>query len=94
MENKLTSKPNRHIVTIITKDQKTLKIEKRLAFRSNLIKAMLEDRHDTDEPVPILQFDEKTILKVFDFIRHEIEVERLPEIPKPVPTERLHDCVP
>jgi|LauGreDrversion4_2_1035121.scaffolds.fasta_scaffold1338450_1 hypothetical protein len=55
---------------------------------------MLEDRHDTDEPVPILQFDEKTILKVFDFIRHEIEVERLPEIPKPVPTERLHDCVP
>lgn len=27
-------------------------------------------------------------------MRHEVEVETLPEIPRPVPTERLHDCMP
>ena len=31
---------------------------------------------------------------VFDFIKHEIEVEKLPEIPKPVPSNRLSDYMP
>ena len=53
---------------------------------------MLEDSDDLN--IPIEQFDDKTVQKVFDFIKHEIEIERLPEIPKPVPSETLKDWVP
>jgi hypothetical protein len=63
---------------------------------------MLEDRQSVhaegepdpdEEPIPI-NFDEKTLIKVMEFLKHELEVERMPEIPKPVPSERISDCVP
>ena len=33
-------------------------------------------------------------MKVFEFVRHEQDVERLPEIPKPCPSHRMHDFLP
>ncbi len=64
---------------------------------------MIEDRETTDldnneaeeddEAIP-LHFDERTLLRVVEFLRYELDHEKLPEIPRPVPTERLADCVP
>jgi S-phase kinase-associated protein 1 len=45
-----------------------------------------------EEPVPI-QFDEAIVKRVFEFLEHEIH-EPLPDIPKPVPSERLSDWIP
>ncbi|TNV76301.1 hypothetical protein FGO68_gene15301 [Halteria grandinella] len=102
-------------VTVLTRDMRTITLDRKIAFRANLIKQMLEDRqegqtaaftqandevklcHDTaldDEPVPIPQFDESTVQRVFEFIQHEVNIEKLPEIPKPVPTEHLSDWIP
>jgi hypothetical protein len=33
-------------------------------------------------------------MKLFEYIKHEVDVEKLPEIPRPVPSDRLTDCVP
>ena len=41
-----------------------------------------------------LAFDEKVVTKVFDFIKHEMEGDKLPEIPRPCPSSRLQDFLP
>ena len=41
-----------------------------------------------------LAFDEKVVTKVFDFIKHEMEGDKLPEIPRPCPSPRLQDFLP
>ena len=66
-------KPNNktvQLITIITKDSKEMKIDKRIAFKANTIKAILEDKADPtaeEEAVPVL-FDENVLIKVFEFI--------------------------
>lgn len=52
-----------------------------------------EAGYNQDEALPI-PFDEKILNRVIDFMRYEATVEKLPEIVKPVPSERLEDCVP
>lgn len=57
---------------------------------------MLEELKESgldQNPIPI-PFDETILTKAFDFVKHELQVEQLPDIPKPVPSERLEDCVP
>jgi hypothetical protein len=59
---------------------------------------MIEDRQgmeldEEEEAIPI-NFDEKVLNKVIEFMNYELENEKLPELPRPVPTERLADCVP
>ena len=71
-----------------------MRVEKRVALQTGLIKHMLEDNDTDGEDIPLLQYDEKTLQRVFDFTKHELDIEKLPEIPRPVPTERLADCVP
>ena len=66
-------------IVIVTRDSKTLKIDKKLAFRTSFIKQMFDDRQQEeeslfDDPVP-LDFDEKIVSKVFEFIRHESDAE-------------------
>ena len=47
---KASAKTKGPVVNIITKDQKVLKIEKRIAYKSNMIRQMLEDaEQDTNE---------------------------------------------
>ena len=33
-------------------------------------------------------------MKVFEFITHEENVEKLPDLPHPLPSDRLSDCMP
>lgn len=81
-------------VTLKSKDNRTLSIELGVAERCHLLKSMLEDREPTDtEPIPI-HFEEKVLQKVFTFVQHELDVEELPQLPRPVPSERLEDCMP
>ena len=47
-----------------------MKIDKRIAFKANTIKAILEDKADPtseEDAVPVL-FDESVLIKVFEFI--------------------------
>ncbi len=93
MDNKVSSSSSVK-VSLITKENRTLLIDRRFALQSNLIKSMLEERDPTDtEPIPI-NFEEKILTKVFAFVEHELEVEMLPDLPRPVPSDRLEDCMP
>eukprot|EP00347_Sterkiella_histriomuscorum_P007257 403349657 len=91
------------LVLIRTKDNKTMQLEQRIAFQSFLLRSMIEDRqqsneddeqNDDQEVIPLPQFDEKILLKVFEFMRYEYENESLPELPRPLPTDRLQDSMP
>ena len=73
-----------------------MKIDKRIAFKASTIKAILEDQEDPtceEDAVPVL-FDESVLKEIFTFIQYEADVELLPEIPKPVPSDRISDFVP
>ena len=84
-------------LTIMSKDQKTITFSRVVALQSNLLKDMLEDvngkNSDQDEVIQ-LSFEQKILLKVIDFMQHEHTNGPMPEIPRPVPSSNLADCVP
>ena len=69
------------LITIVSKDFKIIKVDKKIAFKATFLKQMLEDRIEEesslDEPLPISNFSETAISKVFEFIKHEVECEKV-----------------
>jgi hypothetical protein len=83
-------------IHIETRDGKTLKIDRKIAQRSGLIKEILESRtiQETTDPIPLTLFESSLVSKVFEFLKHELEVEKLPMIPRPLTSEKLQDFLP
>ena len=82
-------------VVVITEEGKEVEVDYKIAIMSKLIHGILDDREEDeeDEPVPIPNVKEETLNKVIIFCEKHIE-DPLPEIEKPLRTNKLSDVVP
>ena len=79
------------IITVIPEEGEEIQIAEKIAKQSKLIQSMIDD--NPDEPVPLPNVKKDILLKAVSFIEKHIE-DPLPEIEKPLKTNRLADVVP
>ena len=79
-------------VKVVTEEGTEVELEMKIAKMSKLIQSVLDDQED-DESVPIPNVKEATLKKVVEFCEKHLE-DPLPEIEKPLKTNKLSDVVP
>ena len=78
-------------VTVIPEEGEEMQIPEKVAKMSTLITSMIDDA--PDEPVPLPNVKKDILLKAVEFCEHHLE-DPLPEIEKPLKTNKLADVVP
>jgi S-phase kinase-associated protein 1 len=72
------SAENKEQVTLVTSDEESFKVEKKVAERSQLIKSMMEDLPgQSDEPIPLPNVSSAVLVKVLEYCDHH-KTEPLP----------------
>ncbi|WOO82048.1 E3 ubiquitin ligase complex SCF subunit sconC [Vanrija pseudolonga] len=57
-------------VVLVTSDDETFTVEKKVAERSNLIKSMIEDLPSSDESIPLPNVSSSVLVKVLEYCDH------------------------
>ncbi len=79
------------IIKLVSSDQETIEVKRKVVVQSNLIKSMLEDAEDEDIPVP--NVNSKVLRKIMEFCEYESDHGPCPEIEKPLRSANLDEHV-
>ncbi len=80
-------------IKVIVDDGSEMELDTKLARQSGLIRSTWDDQDDKDEPITLPNVSRKILEKCMEFIKHH-EEDPLPEIEKPLKTNKLSDVVP
>ena len=80
-------------IKVIVEDGSEMEIDTKFARVSGLIRSTWDDQDDKDEPITLPNVSRKILEKCVEFIQHHDE-DPLPEIEKPLKTNKLSDVVP
>lgn len=78
---------------VIVEDGTEIELETKYARVSTLIAGVWDDQDDKSEPVAIPNVSKAILERTMEFIKHHAE-DPLPEIEKPLKTNKLSDVVP
>ena len=80
-------------IKVVVADGTEIDLEAKVARASTLIAQVWDDQEDKSEPVAIPNVTKEILARVTDFIKHHLE-DPLPEIEKPLKTNKLSDVIP
>ena len=78
---------------VIVDDGSEVELSTKLARQSGLIRSTWDDQDDKSEPITLPNVSRKILDKCMEFIQH-FDEDPLPEIEKPLKTNKLSDVVP
>lgn len=80
-------------IKVVVSDGSEIELESKVARASTLIAQVWDDQEDKSEPVAIPNVTREILAKVEEFIKKHLE-DPLPEIEKPLKTNKLSDVIP
>ena len=95
-ESNLKIENSKKEVILISKDNVQLRVDKKIAEMSALLKAMIDEHDDNDieesdnlQELPLPNVSSKILIKVIEFCTYYVNTEKMCEIEKPLPDSDL-----